>query len=172
MRRPSQLGVEQRRWTSSLSAGLAIVLILAGLATWLGFQAQRSRQVAQIEATFVQFAKQGALNLANIRSGTVEDDVNRVVQSSTDPFLTDFQHRAPAFIDFVKQADSRSEAQVREAALESVDGTRAQVMVALRVKVSTAGAPAGEQPRSWRMRITIQKDSAGNMKMSDVEFVP
>jgi Mce-associated membrane protein len=42
-------------------------------------------------------------------------------------------------------------------------------LVAVAVKTSTAGAPE-QDPRAWRMRITVQKDG-DQAKVSNVEFV-
>jgi Mce-associated membrane protein len=43
-------------------------------------------------------------------------------------------------------------------------------LVAVTVKTSNAGAP-DQQPRSWRMRISVQK-VGDEAKVSNVEFVP
>jgi Mce-associated membrane protein len=54
--------------------------------------------------------------------------------------------------------------------VESVDGDKASVIVAVSVKTSNAGVPE-QQPRGWRMRLNVQKvgDSA---KVFDVAFAP
>jgi Mce-associated membrane protein len=59
---------------------------------------------------------------------------------------------------------------VTAAALESGTGDQATTLVAVSVKTSTTAAPQ-QEPRAWRMRITVQKvgDTA---KVSDVQFVP
>jgi Mce-associated membrane protein len=44
------------------------------------------------------------------------------------------------------------------------------VLVAVSVKTSNAGA-ADNQPRGWRMRISVQK-IGDQAKVSNVEFVP
>ncbi len=160
------------QWTATLVVGVAIVVVLAGLASWLGYRTHRAHHLAHNHAAFVAIARQGALNLANIRSATVEDDVKRVVESSINPFLNDFQQRSASFIDFVVQANSSSEATVREVALESAESDRAQVLVALSVQVSADGEPQNSAPRHWRMRITVQRDPGGSIKMSNVEFIP
>ena len=57
---------------------------------------------------------------------------------------------------------------VTAAGLESSTDTSAQVLVAVTVQTSKSGAPP--QPRSWRMRLTVQK--AGDAaKVSNVNFV-
>lgn len=158
--------------TVMLVAGLMSVVVAGSLAGWLGYGMHQAHQGKRTEALYVEVAKQGALNLANISSATVQDDVKRVLDSLTDPFLTEFQQRSTAFIDFVQRAKSSSQATVREAGLESFSDGRAQVLVALSVNVSADGVPTADPSRSWRMRITVQGDAGDNLKLSNVEFVP
>ena len=73
-------------------------------------------------------------------------------------------------LDVVKQAHSKSVGTVTAAGLEAASADQAQVLVAVSVKTSNAGA-ADNLPRAWRMRISVQK--IGNQaKVSNVEFVP
>jgi Mce-associated membrane protein len=69
----------------------------------------------------------------------------------------------------VKQAKSTSVGTITEAGLESEESGHARVLVAVAVKTSNAGAPE-QDPRTWRMRITVQKDG-DQAKVSNVEFV-
>jgi Mce-associated membrane protein len=96
--------------------------------------------------------------------------VQRILDSATGTFYDDFQKRAGPFVEVVKQAKSKSVGTVTEAGLESDTGTEAEVLVAVAVKTSNAGA-AEQQPRLWRMRITVQK-MGDDVKVSNVEFVP
>jgi len=73
------------------------------------------------------------------------------------------------FIDTVKQAQSKSVGTVTEAGLESESENDAQVLVAVAVKTSNVGV-AEQQPRAWRMRISVQK-VGDQAKVSNVEFV-
>jgi Mce-associated membrane protein len=59
---------------------------------------------------------------------------------------------------------------VTAAGLESASADHAQVLVAVSVKTSNAGA-ADNQPRAWRMRISVRK-IGDQAKVSNVEFVP
>ncbi|BBY40102.1 hypothetical protein MMAN_42360 [Mycobacterium mantenii] len=96
--------------------------------------------------------------------------MQRILDSATGTFYDDFKKRSPAFSEVVKQAHSKSQGTVTEAGLESDDNNQAQVLVAVTVKTSTAGA-AEQQPRRWRMRISVQKVGDG-AKVSSVECVP
>jgi Mce-associated membrane protein len=148
----------------------AIVIALAGLTTWLGFRAYESHQAQQQRQLFVQVARQAALNLTTIDYTRVDADVQRILDSATGKFRDDFQRRSQPFIDVVRQAQSKSEGAITDAGLESKQGSQAQVLVAVTVKTSNAGATE-QQPRAWRMRISVQQVGDG-AKVSNVEFVP
>ena len=154
----------------SLTAALLIVVALGAVAGWFGFRAHETHQRAQQREVFLQAACQGAVNLTTISYTEVDADIQRILDSSTGGFYDDFAKRSQPFVDIVKRAQSTSKGTITEAGLESVQGDSAQVLVAVTVATSNAGATE-QQPRSWRMRITVQKvgDTA---KVSNVEFVP
>lgn len=163
------------RWAAgrALRVSLAIVVAFAGfggLIGWLGYRAYQSHQDQLQRNLFLQIARQGALNLTTINYTEVEADVQRIVDSTTGTFRDDFTKRSPSFISVVKQAQSKSQGVINEAALESEQGNTAQVLVAVTVNTSLAGV-AEQQPRAWRMRIVVQKVDDG-VKVSNVEFVP
>lgn len=151
--------------------GLVVVLALAGLVGWLGFRTYESRQLEDQRQLFLQVGRQGAINLTTIDWEHAEADVQRILDSATGTFYDDFQQRAAPFIDVVKQAQSKSVGMVTEAGLESESDTEAQVLVAVTVQTSNAGA-AEQQPRLWRMRVTVQDVGDDQVKVSNVEFVP
>jgi Mce-associated membrane protein len=151
-------------------AGLVAVVVLAGLTGWLGFRAYKSHQADEQRKLFLEVGRQGALNLTTIDWQHADADVQRIVDSATGTFYDDFQKRAQPFVEVVKQAQSKSVGTIAEAGLESESNDGAQVLVAVTVKTSNAGAP-DQPPRAWRMRISVQK--VGNeAKVSNVEFVP
>jgi Mce-associated membrane protein len=154
----------------ALVLGLVMVLALAGLVSWLGQRAYESHHAQQQRRLFLQVGRQGAMNLTTISYTQARADVQRILDCATGSFHDDFQKRSPAFIEILKRAQSKSEGTVTEAGLESDAGDQGQVLVAVTVKTSTAGA-AERQPRAWRMRIGVQK-VGGGAKVSSVEFVP
>jgi Mce-associated membrane protein len=150
--------------------GLVMVVALGALAGWLGFRGYQSHQSQQQRQLFVQVGRQGALNLTTIDWQHADADVQRILDSATGTFYDDFSNRSKPFVDVVKKAQSKSVGTVTEAGLESQSGNEAQVLVAVSVKTSNLGA-ADQDPRYWRMRITVQK--LGNeAKVSNVAFVP
>jgi Mce-associated membrane protein len=150
--------------------GLVIVVTLAALAGWLGIRSQQSHQAAEQRQLFLQAGRQGAINLTSIDWQHVDGDVQRILESATGAFHDDFSKRSQPFVEVVKQAQSKSVGAVNEAGVESEAGNEAQVLVAVTVKTSTAGA-AEQRPRSWRMRISVQM-VGDEPKVSNVVFVP
>ncbi len=151
--------------------GLVLVVALAALTGWLGYRAYESRKAEDLQNLFLQVGRQGALNLTTISHEHAEEDVQRVLDSSTGTFYDDFQARSQPFVQVVKQAQSKSEGKIAEAGIESSNDNEARVLVAVTVNTTNAGAPE-QQPRSWRMRITVQKTGEDEAKISNVEFVP
>ncbi|OBK63215.1 Mce protein [Mycobacterium colombiense] len=150
--------------------GVITVVALGTLAGWFGYRIYQSQQVQHQRDLLVQVARQGALNLTTIDYQHADADVQRVLDSATGGFYDDFSHRSKPFIEVVKKAQSTSVGTITEAGMESQSGNEAQVLVAVSVKTSNLGA-ADQDPRYWRMRITVQK--VGNeAKVSNVVFVP
>jgi Mce-associated membrane protein len=150
--------------------GLVAVVVLAGLTGWLGFRAYKSHQADEQRKLFLEVGRQGALNLTTIDWQEADADVQRILDAATGTFYDDFQKRAQPFVEVVKQAQSKSVGTIAEAGLESESNDGAQVLVAVTVKTSNAGAP-DQQPRAWRMRIFVQK-VGDDAKVSNVVFVP
>lgn len=155
---------------SALAAGLLVVVATGGLAGWMGVQAHQAQQSVFEREQFLEAARQGALNLTTIDWQHAEADVQRIVDSATGAFYSDFSQRAQPFVDVVAQAKSKSLGQVVDAGLESLSDNDAQALVAVTVKTSIADAP-DSPPRAWRMRISMQKVGQ-DVKISNVEFVP
>jgi Mce-associated membrane protein len=156
----------------AMLAGLVLVVALAGLTGWLGFRSYQSNKADEQQKLFLQVGRQGALNLTTIDWQDADKDVQRILDSATGTFYDDFQKRSQPFVEVVKQAQSKSVGSIAEAGLEqnSITDKGAQVLVAVTVKTSNAGAP-DQQPRAWRMRISVQK-VGDEAKVSNVEFVP
>jgi Mce-associated membrane protein len=150
--------------------GLVFVVSLGGLAGWLGYQAYETHREQQQREQLLQVGRQGALNLTSIDWQHADNDVRRILNSATGSFYDEFSERSQSLIDVVKQAQSTSVGTITEAGLESVSGQEAQVLVAVNVHTTNAGAPE-QAPREWRMRVSVQK--VGNeAKVSNVAFVP
>jgi Mce-associated membrane protein len=167
---PSPPQHAETRLRAALVAATLIIAALGGLTGFVGYRTYEANLVTRQRELFLQVGTQAAINLTTISYTEADADVARVLDSATGAFHSDFQSRAQPFIDVVKQAQSRSQGSVTAAGLQSVDGNQAQVIVAVSVKTTAAGAPE-QQPRGWRMRLTVQK-TGDTAKVSDVEFIP
>jgi Mce-associated membrane protein len=153
-----------------IAVGLVIVATLASVGGWLGYRVYQDRQAQAQRNLYVQVARQTAINLTTIDYTQVDADIKRILDSATGGFYDDFQKRSQPFVDVVKKVQSKSEGAVSEAALLSEVNDQAQVLVAVEVKTTMAAAPE-QEPRRWRMRLSVQKTGNGP-KVSNVEFVP
>lgn len=150
--------------------GIVVLVVLAVLVGWLGVQAREFHQAAAQRQEFLAAGRQGAVNLTSIDWQHVDEDVQRVLNNATGSFHDDFDSRSKPFIDVVKRAQSASVGTVTEVGLESATDHDAQVLVAVSVKTTLAGAPQ-QDPRAWRMRIDVQRVGE-QVKVANVEFVP
>lgn len=153
----------------ALVMGLVAALTMAALTSWLGFQTYQAHQAAEQRQLFVQVGRQGALNLTTIDWQHADVDVKRILDSATGTFYDEFSQRSQPFIDVVNKVKSKSVGTITEAGLESHSRDTAQVLVAVSVKTTVGGGPE-QEPRAWRMRVTVQK-VGGDAKVADVEFV-
>lgn len=158
------------RTRAALAVCLATVVAFAGLGCWLGVRSYQSHRPEQQRALFLQVARQGALNLTTIDHENAESDVQRVLDSATGAFYDDFSRRSEPFIEVVKAAQAKSVGTVTEAGIEDENDDEAQVLVAVNVKTTNAGA-AEQVPRAWRMRISVTRVDS-QAKISNVAFVP
>ncbi len=173
----AQSGTKKRvpEWVSRIprpiAVGVAIIVALLGVGGWLGFRLHQDHQVRAQRNLYVQVARQTAINLTTINYAEVDADIKRVLDSATGDFHEEFQNRSQPFVEVVKKVQSKTEGTIAEAGLLSYTKDQAQVLVAISVKTSMAGAPPDQEPRRWRMRLTVDKTGDG-AKVSKVEFVP
>lgn len=149
----------------------AVALGLLGVvAITLGFRDYQVRADEGLRARMVEAAKQGAVDLTTIDFEHVDEDVQRILDSSVGAFRDDFEKRSGPFKDAARKAQSKSVGTVTEAAVESVDGDEGHILVALTVMTSNRGVPE-KAPKGWRTRVGVTKTGDG-IKISQVEIVP
>jgi Mce-associated membrane protein len=160
------------RMRSLVARAAAIVLILcfAGASGYMVWKHREATRQQQRVAAIVAGARQGVINLTSLDFNRAQEDVQRVLDSSTGEFRNEFQQRAADFTTVVQQSKAVTEGTVNAAAVESLDEHSAKVLVSATSRVTNkVGAP--DQPRTWRLRVTVA-DDGGRYKMSKVEFVP
>lgn len=149
--------------------GVGLVVALAALTGWLGYNFYQVHHEQQRRAMFMDTAQQGATNLTSIDWEHAEDDVQRVLDTSTGKFYDDFEKRSKSFLEVVKQIKSKSVGTVTSSGLESYTDDKADVLVSVTVRSTNAGVPE-QAPQVWRMVLTVQ-DIEGKAKVSNVEFI-
>ena len=152
-----------------LVAGSATVLVLAGLAGWLGLRVEAANAVESRRPLFVEAARATAVELTTVDYDHVRDDVQRVLDSTTGDFHQRFAEHAQSLIDTVTRERSRSVSAVTATAVQSQSRDEARVLVALGVASTHLGGTE-QRPHEMRMRLTVQW-IGGQAKVSDVEYM-
>jgi Mce-associated membrane protein len=162
-----------RRWIPTIAAvaGTILVISFAGLSVYMALQHRDTTKHQQREAAFVAGAKQGVLNMISLDFNKAKEDVQRVIDGSTGQFRDDFQQRADDFIAVVTQSKAVTEGTVNAAALESINGDSAVVLIAATSQVTNSPPGKDEPPRIWRLKVTVAQ-VGGQYKMSKVEYIP
>jgi Mce-associated membrane protein len=150
-------------------AGLVTIVALGALTGWLGYRAHQSQQVKTERELYLRIADAAVVDITSIDYRHADADVKRILDSAMGQFHDEFAKGAQPFVDIVTKEKSSSQGTVMAAGLESVAPGEAQAIVAVSVTTSVADKPAGP-PRSWRMRITVQK-LGDDFKISAVRFV-
>mgnify|MGYP005811461801 CR=1 FL=1 len=119
---------------------------------------------------FAAAAEEAAVMLLSLDFNDANEDMQRIADHSTGQFHDDFQSHANEFGKVMQASKIAMKASVKAAAVESVDGDSAVVLVAATSKASGVAA-AKNAPRAWRLRIRISRDG-NELKMSRVEFLP
>lgn len=165
--------ITQRLRSAGVQAGVAAIALLTvvgALVVWLTVVNHRIDQDRHRDNMFLAAGRQSAILLTTMDHDSVDSDVQRVLDSSVGGFHDQFQQQLGPFVDVIKQLKSRTSGTVTEAAVESVAGDTAQVLVAVTVRTTTAAVPE-EDSKPWRMRIGLRK-VGGVAKINKVEFVP
>jgi Mce-associated membrane protein len=158
-------------WSLAWKAAV-IVLICAFVAAsgYMLWQRHQTDEHNQRVANFIAGARQGVVNMTSLDFNRAKEDVQRVIDNSTGQFRDDFQQRAKDFTTVVEQSKVVTQGTVNAAAVQSIDGNSAVVLVAATSHITNA-AGAKEEPRNWRLKVTVT-DDGGQYKMSKMEFVP
>ena len=161
------------RWPPSWPAVakiLAVIVIVGSLAgsgmiLWQHHNASVRRQHAE---EFIDTAKQGVVAVTSIDFNSVRDQVRHIIDNSTGSFRDDFITRSDQFIQVAQASKAVAKGSVTAAAMESVKTDEAVVLVVGSEQITNA--VGNQQPRSFRFRVTVTRDS-GQLKVSKLELV-
>jgi Mce-associated membrane protein len=152
------------------AAVIILICAFVGASGYMMWQRHETTERNQRVANFIAGARQGVVNMTSLDFNKAKEDVQRVIDSSTGQFRDDFQQRAKDFTTVVEQSKVVTQGTVNAAAVQSMDGNSALVLVAATSRITNA-AGAKDEPRNWRLRVTVT-DDGGQYKMSKLEFVP
>jgi Mce-associated membrane protein len=157
------------------AVGLGITGVVAagllGLTGYLLWQYKAMAEQRHSAAEFAAAARQDVINLMSIDYNTADDSVKRVLDGSTGRFRTNFADTADDFVKALKDEKIITKATVNDAAVESMTGDSAVVLVSATSRREGPQAPKDQQePRLWRIVVSLERDG-GQIKMSGVEFV-
>ena len=156
-----------------LAAAVTAVLVTALVsATALMLWAHRDVAAqSQQAAEFAAAARQSVVNLMAIDYTTADDSVQRVLDGSIGKFRDNFAETSDDFVKALQEEKIITTATVNDAAVESISGDSAVVLVSATSRREGPKAPKDQQqPRVWRVVLNLQRDG-GQIKMSGVEFV-
>lgn len=154
-------------------AAALTVLIIAALLAGCGYMYWGHRQALaeqQRRAEFQAAARQGVVTLMSLDYNKAKEDVQRIIDSSTGQFKTDFQNTAEDFVKVATDSKAVTETTVTATAVDSMTDDTATVLVAATSRVTNA-AGAKQEPRAWRLSVNMARDG-GQLKLAKVEFVP
>ncbi|MXP23297.1 hypothetical protein GIY30_18330 [Gordonia sp. HNM0687] len=158
-----------KRGAALLAMGMVTVAALAATVAigWHHRQVEADRALA---ADFTAAAERGVTAITSLDFENAKRDVQRIVDQSTGEFRNDFTGRAEDFTSVIEQSKVTTNGEVTGSAVESLSDDSAVVLVSARSDVTNA-AGAEEEPRTWRLRVTVT-DDGGTKKISKVDFVP
>ena len=152
-----------------LRFALAVVLVLAVFGILETIQPTGTAAAVPNTQPYVDAGRAIALALTTVDYRTVDRDVQRILDTATNPFYDNFKEKSAEFTQAVLNAKSTSTSTVDEVRLESFDNRQARVFVALTVTTTNVGQPP-QPPRHWRLIITVVKVGDAD-KASGVEFM-
>lgn len=118
---------------------------------------------------YVDYAKQFAVWLTSMNPQSAAGDVQRLLDGSVGAFHDDFVTRRDDFIKTIVDSGVSTQGDATAAALDSLSGTEARVLVAATSKVTNNNG-ANQDPRRWRLVMRVERQSDA-YKVSQVEFV-
>ncbi len=155
-----------------IAATLAILctvslLAVSGSMIWSHRQAEK---LLQQNAEYAAAARQSVVTLMSLDFNQAQEDVQRIIDTSTGEFKEDFEKQAADFVTVAQDSEVVTEVTVNSTAVETMTDDSAVVLVAASSRVTNTSG-ANQEPRTWRLSVGLQRED-GQIKMSKVEFVP
>lgn len=159
------------RQAIAVGTAAAVIAVLFAVTAAMVWQHGRAVEQDRLGAEFTAAARQGVVNLMSIDYKTAQETVQRVLDGSTGQFRENFAGTAEDFVDALQQEKVTTRAMVNDAAVESITGDSAVVLVSATSVREGPQAPQDQrQPRVWRVVVSLQREGE-DIKISGVEFV-
>ncbi|HPZ96388.1 MAG TPA: hypothetical protein PK871_15960 [Mycobacterium sp.] len=166
--RPESASV--RRGLAAAVTAVVVTALVSATALMLWAHRDAAAERRQV-AEFAAAARQSVVNLMAIDYNTADDSVQRVLDGSIGRFRDNFAETSEDFVKALQEEKIITTATVNDAAVESISGDSAVVLVSATSRREGPKAPKDQQqPRVWRVVLNLQRDG-GQIKMTGVEFV-
>ena len=163
----SRPGARWRTAAGAVAVLCSAVMVAAGALIWSGHRDALRDQ--QNRAEFAAAAEQVAVTLMSVDFGDPQAGAQRILDNAVDPIRSEFESTTGDFVKLSADAQVTTKAVANAAAVQSISGDTAVVLVAATSTVTTAEGVA-EAPRSWQLKLDLQRDG-DRIKMSEVEFL-
>ncbi|SNS32254.1 nuclear transport factor 2 family protein [Actinomadura mexicana] len=156
-----------------LITAIALSVVVVGLAIasgWLGVVSLRNKDEADQKAKAIQSARQMGVNLMSLDAATAQRDLDRIVGGTTGDLKNKLGSQSNAFMQQITKAKAKSTVTDVDAALVSIDGDSAEVMVSLTGTVTNDKVQNGT-PQGYRYQMDLTRLD-GRWLVSGLEVVP
>lgn len=150
---------------------LSVLAVGAAVAVGvLGVQLMQKKGEQDQRARAVQSARQMGVNLMTLDHATAKRDLDRIVAGSTGDLKNKLGTQSKALLDQLAKTGAKSTVSQVDAALVSMDGDSAEVMVSLNGIVTNAKVKDGA-PRAYRYLMDLTR-TGDRWLVSEMEMVP
>jgi len=157
--------------TVAVAATTLVTAGLLGATGYMAWQHHIAAQLRQSAAEFTAAARQDVVNLMSMDYNKAQESVQRVLDGSTGKFKANFDETSDEFIKALQDEKIFTTATVNDAAVDSMAGDSAVVLVSATSQREGKQAPKDQQqPRVWRIVLTLEREG-DQIKMSGVEFI-
>jgi Mce-associated membrane protein len=157
--------------TVAVAATTLVIAGLSGATGYMAWQHHTAAQQNQSAAEFAAAARQDVVNLMSMDYNKSQESVQRVLDGSTGKFRANFDETADEFAKALRDEKIITSATVNDAAVDSMTGDSAVVLVSATSRREGKQAPKDQQqPRVWRIVLTLEREG-DQIKMSGVEFI-
>ncbi|MDN5757331.1 MAG: hypothetical protein L0H59_02180 [Tomitella sp.] len=174
----------QRKWKRLLFPAVSAVLIVAlvvvaGLLLWQRYGGDDSTAASaadighdspgNLTSPYIDKADMVVLDIVNASPDTAEKNAQEVLDNSIGDFHDVYAGARDQYLAMVTGSEATSEGKIIQSGLESIDGTKATVLVLASTEVTNKSVSEPSR-RDFRLRVTVEKQG-DDYKVSSLEQV-